>query len=608
MLLYFGVILTEVLQDGLFSAVVTAFLVPAYLLLQQDNSQTSVELLSHISTQLSSLTLAPPYLNSTTTPSNASISSFRPTAAARWINSLWFLSLMLSLTSAVLGILAKQWIREYLKWNSATGAPRDNILVRQIRAEAWEDWHAPALISSIPALLEFAIVLFVCGLTIFLWTLDLVVAIVVTISVVNFLFLVVILTVLPTVFKRCPYRSPTAWAYLVLWKFVKRQLLGKLIEAEDTVTLQYTWRQRDMESIRARTPASAAGLEADPSRAALGGLEADMEDILQPLTDRELSELAEEKKKISSSGRVEQANIIYSIQISPSTPRNLFEVPSSTTDQHLAAMTEPDFLFRALSWMTAASQDPRLLQQLPRCSESIHHPNPTYPLDVHFTTTLTEKLTEIPTRRLGELVMARGFRHLTLFHMLARLCLPRDARMGHVESRIGAGVVEHFRSMYSVSPEYAVRLSRDTEARGLVAIDGELSVPQRHILSYLLLSEAKAAVSEMLSPELLNDHHDSRLLLLFSRRVVELLCGLGLVTPKGLFELPTAESYGLDCLQELVNLYNTIACHPAKAQFDVAFPGLRSLFLDFLSDYARLDFTEGNTISAERFCMFVFFL
>lgn len=158
----------------------------AYTLLQRDNTQTSVELLFHISTQLSSLTVVPPYINSTISPSNAGLSSFQPSAAARWINSLWFLSLILCLTSAVLGILAKQWIREYLKWNSATGAPRDNILVRQIRAEAWDDWHAPALIASIPALLELAITLFVCGLTIFLWTLDLVVAIVVTISAVNF--------------------------------------------------------------------------------------------------------------------------------------------------------------------------------------------------------------------------------------------------------------------------------------------------------------------------------------------------------------------------------------------------------------------------------------
>ncbi|EKM60111.1 uncharacterized protein PHACADRAFT_250999 [Phanerochaete carnosa HHB-10118-sp] len=209
---------TLLVLDGLFSAVVTAFVVPAYALLQRDNTQTSVELLSHISTQLSSLTVVPPYINSTASPSNAGLNSFQPSAVARWINSLWFLSLILSLTSAVLGILAKQWIREYLKWNSATGAPRDNILVRQIRVEAWEDWHAPALIASIPALLELAIVLFVCGLTIFLWTLDLVVAIVITITVIMFILLIAILTVLPTMFKRCPYRSPTAWAFLVLWR------------------------------------------------------------------------------------------------------------------------------------------------------------------------------------------------------------------------------------------------------------------------------------------------------------------------------------------------------------------------------------------------------
>ncbi|EKM48215.1 uncharacterized protein PHACADRAFT_56348, partial [Phanerochaete carnosa HHB-10118-sp] len=161
---------------GLFSAVVTTFVAPAYSLLQQDNTQMSVELLSHISTQLSSLTFTLPYINSTITPSNDDMNSFQPTASVRWINSLWFLSLILSLTSTMLGILAKQWIREYLRWNSATGALRDNILVRQIHAESWDHWHGPVLIVSIPTLLELAIMLFVCSLTIFLWTLDLIVA------------------------------------------------------------------------------------------------------------------------------------------------------------------------------------------------------------------------------------------------------------------------------------------------------------------------------------------------------------------------------------------------------------------------------------------------
>ncbi|EKM54886.1 uncharacterized protein PHACADRAFT_59553, partial [Phanerochaete carnosa HHB-10118-sp] len=196
--------------DGLFSAVVTGFVVVAITMLQEDTGQTSVELLSTISAQLSSLTITSPYINSTS--NGPPIQPFRPTSAARWINSLWFISLILSLASAVVGILAKQWIREYLQWDSQTSASRENVLVREIRAEAWKEWYTTSIISAVPVLLEVAIILFTCGMAVFVWTLDLVVAVVVTICVGLFLLLIATLTLLPAICKHCPYKSPTAWA------------------------------------------------------------------------------------------------------------------------------------------------------------------------------------------------------------------------------------------------------------------------------------------------------------------------------------------------------------------------------------------------------------
>ncbi|EKM54885.1 uncharacterized protein PHACADRAFT_259052, partial [Phanerochaete carnosa HHB-10118-sp] len=197
-------------QDGLFSAVVAGFLVVAITMLQEDTGQTSVELLSTISNQLSSLTVVPPYINSTS--NGPPIQPFQPESAARWINSLWFISLILSLASAVVGILAKQWIREYLQWDSPTSASRENVLVREIRMEAWEEWHTMTIVSAVPALLEIAIILFTCGMAVFVWTLDDVVAVVVTICIGLFLLLIAALTLLPAVYKHCPYKSPTAWA------------------------------------------------------------------------------------------------------------------------------------------------------------------------------------------------------------------------------------------------------------------------------------------------------------------------------------------------------------------------------------------------------------
>ena len=92
--------------------------------------------------------------------------------------------------------------------------------MRQIRFEAWSEWNVPAVISSIPILLEAAMLLFLSGVTILLWTLDDIVAIVVTVFVALFVAVASAFTVLPVLFHRCPYKSPTAWAIAVTASFI----------------------------------------------------------------------------------------------------------------------------------------------------------------------------------------------------------------------------------------------------------------------------------------------------------------------------------------------------------------------------------------------------
>ena len=75
------------------------------------------------------------------------------------INTLWITSLVLSLAAALFGILAKQWCCEYLRWHNTIQAARDNLLIRQVRFEAWDRWQVGAFIASIPAFLEVALVL-----------------------------------------------------------------------------------------------------------------------------------------------------------------------------------------------------------------------------------------------------------------------------------------------------------------------------------------------------------------------------------------------------------------------------------------------------------------
>ncbi|QRW10016.1 E3 ubiquitin-protein ligase listerin [Ceratobasidium sp. AG-Ba] len=82
---------------ALFSAVVTAFLVEATKLLQQDPADVSMGLLLSIAQSQQRMELGrsiPPDSESPTVP------GFAPSAAARWINGFWFISLSLSLIAS----------------------------------------------------------------------------------------------------------------------------------------------------------------------------------------------------------------------------------------------------------------------------------------------------------------------------------------------------------------------------------------------------------------------------------------------------------------------------------------------------------------------------
>ncbi|EJF60966.1 hypothetical protein BD309DRAFT_832166, partial [Dichomitus squalens] len=102
---------TLLVYAGLFSAILTAFNVQSYLLLQPPATpDPTLAVLQQISLQLNSFSVNPPFVNST---QHAIIPSIPPTPEAEsWavaLNTLWFSALICSLASASCGILIKQW-------------------------------------------------------------------------------------------------------------------------------------------------------------------------------------------------------------------------------------------------------------------------------------------------------------------------------------------------------------------------------------------------------------------------------------------------------------------------------------------------------------------
>ncbi|GJE95670.1 hypothetical protein PsYK624_118560 [Phanerochaete sordida] len=217
---------------GLFSAILTAFLVEVY----QQLLPSTGEMLNHLLAQNNELLAANHRLLNQGFSAMLTQASFSPSPAvlaerpplftssttARVINALFFVSLVLSLAAALFGILVKQWYRHYMTWHSALSSPRENVLVRQFRFEAWQVWDVAIVVSMALALLETAMTLFLIGIILLLWTLDSVVAICVTVATSLFLIVQCIFTLLPVMFRRCPYRTPTAWSAVLLFTLITR--------------------------------------------------------------------------------------------------------------------------------------------------------------------------------------------------------------------------------------------------------------------------------------------------------------------------------------------------------------------------------------------------
>ncbi|KAF9261602.1 hypothetical protein L218DRAFT_905382, partial [Marasmius fiardii PR-910] len=145
-----------------------------------------------------------------------------PSLAVR-VNSVWFLSLILSLSTIVLGILCKQWIREHRR-DTSSASPRETLELRQIRYESLERWGVLALLSSLPLILQLALLFFFVGLLDLLWSLDFIVASLASFVIAVFAFILFLTTIVPCYYLTispsivfsdniciCPYKSPQAW-------------------------------------------------------------------------------------------------------------------------------------------------------------------------------------------------------------------------------------------------------------------------------------------------------------------------------------------------------------------------------------------------------------
>lgn len=187
--------------------VATAFIVQSYQLHQSDYNAPAVAAM---------LALAASLAGSGTVDLSARsafdiLALVAPSPRSRWVDGIWITSLVLSASVAFLSTLTKQWIREYRDRTTAPcESPRYWAHRRALYFEGLDDWGLTTLISLLPLVLHAALFLFLSGLIVLLWGLqvDRVVAVGIIAISASLLLFYAITILLPMLFVACPTSTP----------------------------------------------------------------------------------------------------------------------------------------------------------------------------------------------------------------------------------------------------------------------------------------------------------------------------------------------------------------------------------------------------------------
>ncbi len=252
-------------KAGLFSAVVTTFVVQTSQSLQPDYAAISASLLYESVLVQHAIANGSSVSSIALSPLNPTI-AFVPATTDVWVNGLWFTSLFLSLTTALVAVLVKQWLHHYVALPS--GTPRDRSLTRQFRYAGFQKWHVQVIVGLLPALMHLALAIFLVGLVIFLQPLRQALSWVICAGTVLVYTAYVVATILPIIFPQCPYRTPLCdFVYISLRRLVPRVAWVDKYHKQDFF---HFWRQRGFRTmfycrpcVQARDPQSLTTIESE---------------------------------------------------------------------------------------------------------------------------------------------------------------------------------------------------------------------------------------------------------------------------------------------------------------------------------------------------------
>jgi hypothetical protein len=130
---------------------------------------------------------------------------------------VWALSLVLSLTSALFATLIQQWVRRYIELPHIPSSSSERARVRSYLFLGTLNFGMRYAVETAPTLLHLSMFLFLVGLVIFFFTVYKTIAIVLSVFVGLIGMAYFTLTILPCVYRNCPYSTPVSSILWCIW-------------------------------------------------------------------------------------------------------------------------------------------------------------------------------------------------------------------------------------------------------------------------------------------------------------------------------------------------------------------------------------------------------
>ncbi|KAH9972320.1 hypothetical protein BGW80DRAFT_383115 [Lactifluus volemus] len=213
---------------GLFSAALATLLTVSIQDLKPNSQDTSNFYLANIYQLLAD----PNVSRASILATPAQLPPFSPPKSAVLVNSLWSLSLVISLTCALLATLLQQWARRYVTITQPPRyRPHKRASIRAFFANGVEKFHLPWSVEALPALLHLSLFLFFSGFVVYLFNINHTVFNVVVWWVGLAGGLYGCITLIPIFWHDSPYYAPlssSVWLFYTGVSYTILELLGLL--------------------------------------------------------------------------------------------------------------------------------------------------------------------------------------------------------------------------------------------------------------------------------------------------------------------------------------------------------------------------------------------